>query len=152
LDVEKDAINDEKLTEKTGKLFVDHLYKSRKGMFAKIRKSVYTKSRRKDKYGSPVSIIVNVVSPKKVDIEEDPFLFEDEVWVEDRFGRRFPILGYSSSLRIAKKRETKDAIVRVYAIFDGIKKPESDVLDFVESICLDEILSVWTKWKRKENL
>jgi hypothetical protein len=90
----------------------------------------------------PIFLNYIITKPKCIDVDGNEFLFEDGVWIEDRFGRVSGVFDHSPSLRGMRLREPKELSVKLYALSPQMKSTKGD-LELVETTVLDFLRRKW---------
>ncbi|SFA88949.1 hypothetical protein SAMN05421688_1506 [Poseidonocella pacifica] len=130
------------------KSFVDWMTEERDLNTENFQKFVFKESLRE--FGNPVIVFLGTLSPKGVDIKDSTFFFEEQVWIEDSFGRIQTALNYSSGLRLMKNRAGREERIRVYAISDDMKSKSSDKLEALERYALEYLNERWQSWNQEK--
>jgi HD superfamily phosphohydrolase len=129
--------------------FVRWLKQKQANFIKTLRRRVFDKSLKK--FTSPIFLNYTTIRPKCIDIDKDSFLFEDNVWIEDRFGRHSGILSNSPALRLMRHRSNSEASIKLFALADRFKM-DREKRDFVENETLSYLQEKWDEFQKLKGL
>ena len=125
--------------------FVRHLTDSFSDHSKRLRRKIFDES--KGEFDVPIFLNFITIKPKCIDLDRKENLFQNQVWIEDRFGRIDGLLSCSPILDAMKRRLMRDRVIRVFAVSDNMKEWDEKKLKFAERAVIEFISEIWTEFQ-----